>query len=705
MFNIKNIPQGNVSYNTNVVELDFDILGYDKNNILITADLQTTRVPYDTSSSVLPSAFMLYSSTGQLHKTVNINYPALTSLDVYTHVGNRFIKAASNLVMPPFKAYEYLTQLGLASNEVYLHFNVPDSSVFIGYSDKENVIIYKTETDLINNKIRLYIAPNTSGEVRQQTITITCEKFYQYITIKQDRNPEGPYIEYDNNNLPALLDKSTDTYNLTLDFPSYFVCTINSFIPNVNKVTNPYRVTCKKLNSKTIELNYSVDSSYDNIFTRTYEQNIEIGLRLLDNRYNTSYYYAEMPINLAFNAAGLIYSTGDISIDSTNTVISSVNLKENNITSLEYTNLPSWLIEDNFIFSNNTITVTNVEPNTTDIPRIANISAKANRASGGTYDYPLEFRIIQSPLDTDVVNYHKTFEDYYFVPDTVFERVDVYSPVEQKYIYSGLVSDKLNLKDFAKSLFNDKITIFENSFTNLNLVNYLSINYAGIVFKENFIYDYSYDTANHFNITEIKQPIYYYDPKQYIFESIFVFPNAPRDIKLNDRQYINTQNYNKYNITMDGASNETMQLSYHQGELLRKGILYKQKCTNAKYAIYYINSYGGWNWMLFEGNKQIKNYNTTFNNYLNDNKETTHYKTDTSISYNLTSLYLTDEGSKKLKDLYNSIVVFLHDFETNKLMNVTVDTKSYSEKTFINQGRKFFTQSITVKESKNKIRY
>lgn len=706
LFTLNNLPQGNVSYKTNVVELDFKVLGYNKNNIEITSDKQTTRIPYNPSSSVSPLPFSLYSITGALHKTVDINYPNLTPLDIYIKAGNRFIKSASDLVIPPYMVYQQIINLGLSSNQVYLHFkDVAPNFVYIGYSDKENVLIYNTELDLLNNKIRLYIAPNTSAKIRQQTITITCEDFSQNITITQEKNPEAPYVDYDNSNLPALFNTNEHKYKLNINIPSNFVFSINSFNPNVNTVTNPYTVTCNKIDSKSVEITYSVDSTYDNKYSRTYEQQILLELRLLDKRYNPSLYYTVLPINLSFNAAGLIYSTGDITIDSNNSVIANINLDENNITSLEYTNLPSWLTKDNFIFSNNIITVTNVEANTSDIQRIANISAIANRESGGTYASPLEFKVIQFPVSDDSNTYHKTFEDYYFEPDTEFERIDIYLPEEERYIYSGVISDKLKLTDFAKSLFNDKITIFENSFANLNLVKPLYMYYAGRNYKENFIYDYSYDTTNHFNITEIRQAIDYYDPKQYIFESIFVFPNAPRDIQLNDRQYLNTKNYNKYNITMDGASNETMQLSYHQGELLRKGILYKQKCTNAKYAIYYLNSYGGWNWMLFEGNKQIKNYNTTFDNYLNDNVELLPYKTNTSTNYNLTSLYLTDEGSKKLKDLYKSIVVILHDFETNKLIRVTIDTKSYTEKTFINQGRKFFTQSITVKESKNKIGY
>ncbi len=109
--------------------------------------------------------------------------------------------------------------------------------------------------------------------------------------------------------------------------------------------------------------------------------------------------------------------------------------------------------------------------------------------------------------------------------------------------------------------------------------------------------------------------------------------------------------------------------------------------------------------MLFEGNKQIKKYNNTFSSIVNLEGESEIYKVETISQYDLTSLILTDSGSKKLSHLYKSPIVYLHDFSNDELIEVKVDTKTYSEKTYVNSGNKYFTQNIVLTEIKNKFSY
>ena len=72
----------------------------------------------------------------------------------------------------------------------------------------------------------------------------------------------------------------------------------------------------------------------------------------------------------------------------------------------------------------------------------------------------------------------------------------------------------------------------------------------------------------------------------------------------------------------------------------------------------------------------------------------------------MTTKYLTDEQSHKLRHLYSSPYVFIQNLEENGTpIEVVLDTKSYSIKTFNNQGRKFFTHNIKVTENKSKNMY
>lgn len=142
----------------------------------------------------------------------------------------------------------------------------------------------------------------------------------------------------------------------------------------------------------------------------------------------------------------------------------------------------------------------------------------------------------------------------------------------------------------------------------------------------------------------------------------------------------------------------------------RYNTIAKSKCTKARYCIYYMNKAGLWCWMLFEG-KTIESISTKKTSYNRESpNNASHYfgkipfMTSVSEIYDLTTVYLSDTQSKKLLDLYCSPLVYLHDLEEDgyNLYAVTVDTTTYQVKTFKNQGRKYFTQTIKVTKSKDK---
>ena len=142
----------------------------------------------------------------------------------------------------------------------------------------------------------------------------------------------------------------------------------------------------------------------------------------------------------------------------------------------------------------------------------------------------------------------------------------------------------------------------------------------------------------------------------------------------------------------------------------RYNTIAKSKCTKARYCLYYMNKAGLWCWMLFEG-KTIESISTKKTSYNRESpNNASHYfgkipfMTSVSEIYDLTTIYLTDTQSKKLLDLYCSPLVYLQDLEEDgyNLYAVTVDTTTYQVKTFKNQGRKYFTQTVKVTKSKDK---
>lgn len=136
---------------------------------------------------------------------------------------------------------------------------------------------------------------------------------------------------------------------------------------------------------------------------------------------------------------------------------------------------------------------------------------------------------------------------------------------------------------------------------------------------------------------------------------------------------------------------------------------YTLKETCNRYCLYYLNAHGGWDWLVIDGNT-VKNYGYSRQNYLQNYDNTTlepgkvNFKNDIKESWNLTTGFLTDSQSSKMYNLFGSVNVYLHDLEENKITPVVITNTAQEEKTFQNQGRKFYNYTITVESAQNKIR-
>lgn len=122
------------------------------------------------------------------------------------------------------------------------------------------------------------------------------------------------------------------------------------------------------------------------------------------------------------------------------------------------------------------------------------------------------------------------------------------------------------------------------------------------------------------------------------------------------------------------------------------------------YALYYLNSYGGWNSYLIEGEvDKVKNINYyTTEKYvtnLNLDFEQTRYISELQNSYTLKTGFLTnEEATNMVNNLFTSNEVYLHNLKTNEIISVIItDTKVNYKKYTINQELPQYT--INIKES------
>lgn len=131
-------------------------------------------------------------------------------------------------------------------------------------------------------------------------------------------------------------------------------------------------------------------------------------------------------------------------------------------------------------------------------------------------------------------------------------------------------------------------------------------------------------------------------------------------------------------------------------------VLYDVVSPCARYALYYVNAYGGWDSLLMTGNnKRVDNYTratykTVYSPADLSDRGTVNYRNDIERTISLVTDWLTDEESSRMHHLFGSTNVLLHDLVDDIIRPVTIAAKSWTEKTFRNNGAKLVNYQIDV---------
>lgn len=122
----------------------------------------------------------------------------------------------------------------------------------------------------------------------------------------------------------------------------------------------------------------------------------------------------------------------------------------------------------------------------------------------------------------------------------------------------------------------------------------------------------------------------------------------------------------------------------------------------ARYALYYVNAFGGWDSLLTAGNdKRVDNYTrSTYKKVYSpsdlSDRGTVNYRNDIERTISLVTDWMTDEESARMHHLFGSTNVLLHDLVDDIIQPVTITAKSWTEKTFRNNGAKLVNYQIDV---------
>lgn len=228
----------------------------------------------------------------------------------------------------------------------------------------------------------------------------------------------------------------------------------------------------------------------------------------------------------------------------------------------------------------------------------------------------------------------------------------------------------------------------------------------GDITSVSFFEDYSYENREIQNVMSLNNPITNEVVEgSYVPFSFFITGASGNvTIRQNGQQLtgltINDNEQHRYFI--DAQTGKTYSCL---------GVNYRTiKTCEARYSLYYVNSYGGVDVLPFRGKSFKKTDNITRLNYSRSFRNNTlefenvNYMNEIKPVWELNTHYMVDEQSKKMHELVESTCVYLYDALEQTYTPVVMTDKKLEYKTYFNQGRKFYTYTINVEESQSKER-
>ena len=204
------------------------------------------------------------------------------------------------------------------------------------------------------------------------------------------------------------------------------------------------------------------------------------------------------------------------------------------------------------------------------------------------------------------------------------------------------------------------------------------------------------------------------DPRQYIMCSLFSEDTYPRRMNYNlittkgvETTAIQVDNNAQWLIMDRGVDNNADAVMVEDGY---GGIFYYYfKDTCYDYCLYYCNAYGGWDSLLIDANVKktdkitSKYYTRDFDNTTTQS-EKTKFANVINTEYVLYTGWFNDDEQSRLHHLLESTEVYLHNLNTDEIYPVNITNNSCEFKTFTNNGRKKFNNTINVEVAQTKVR-
>ena len=352
----------------------------------------------------------------------------------------------------------------------------------------------------------------------------------------------------------------------------------------------------------------------------------------------------------------------------------------------------------------------------TDITKITQLAAPV------TPDEPAP----ELPEDSDDITYSPIWKDveYIFVDDTeygiYYDRTYYLQGkeyVEEILLFKGKAylapnADRVlvNINKICQNYMGENPNIFNGGVGYSHSYNEFKLkdSYGTLLHTYRFVNDWSY---NELTLGVKTNPIipHIADGQKLFFSA---FATDKKTISWGMRYYDGTADYNNAeSITNDFSTNvvpESRQKYVNTFYFGDKSFTVLPKCE-CKYVLYYMNPYGGYDWLPIKGKVIRKDKIETFVYTKNYNNTTVdfgknRYLANISITYNLNTGWLTQEQSDRMWEVLESNTVWLHNLEEDKIYPVVItDTNIEHKQKFGKKRRLSYSINVELSHTRERV--
>lgn len=140
-------------------------------------------------------------------------------------------------------------------------------------------------------------------------------------------------------------------------------------------------------------------------------------------------------------------------------------------------------------------------------------------------------------------------------------------------------------------------------------------------------------------------------------------------------------------VSVSGPGVIAVPAQYAEGTVTIGGVTYALKETCRRWALYYVNAYGGWDQLLLEGGVESESYErslveTDYDNGTPQARGTHNWRTERTRSWTLRTGVLTDAQAALMWHVTGSVQAFLLDMAAGEMLPVVMTDGSWTERRY-----------------------